>query len=134
MSKKYIKKAHYHYIIFLTLLILLWLQPFAWGTPRTLVILIISDLHGQIHPIITVKNNATIERGGASRLAAAIASEKKAYPDSVLVVSTGDSLTGAFFHHFKGRAIFSAMTRMGVDVGTLGNHEFDRDIDTLAKA
>ncbi len=107
----------------------------ARAEPQKLVILTTADLHGQTAPFpTTTGNNTVVEAGGLARLASVIASTKERYPGKVLVVSTGDTLTGPFFLHFNGEALFRALSLAGVDVATLGNHEFDRGAALLAAA
>ena len=101
--------------IFFALLIVLCCQTTSRATPRQLVILHLSDLHGQLQPMTAVNNNKTVELGGISRIGAAVASIKKANPNSVLAVSTGDCLTGNFFYHFSGKATFSALQLVGIE-------------------
>jgi len=52
---------------------------------------------------------------------------------NVLLVDAGDYSQGTpYFNFFNGRVEIDAMNRMKYDAGTLGNHEFDNGIDTLA--
>ena len=37
-----------------------------------------------------------------------------------------------YFNFFNGKSEIDALNRMQYDAGTLGNHEFDNGIDTLA--
>lgn len=58
-----------------------------------------------------------------------IRSEEK----NVLLFDTGDFSQGTpYFNFFNGRVEIDALNRMQYDAGTLGNHEFDNGIDTLA--
>ena len=58
-----------------------------------------------------------------------IRSEEK----NVLLFDTGDFSQGTpYFNFFNGRVEIDALNRMQYNVGTLGNHEFDNGIDTLA--
>ena len=129
------KKLSRTYKIFLLLLLILFWKVSAGAETKRLVILTTNDLHGQVEPLFTTgENETTVEMGGFSRLASAVRSIKEKYPAEVLVVNSGDSLTGKYFLQFKGEAVFSALTLMGIDAGTLGNHEFDRGADILAAA
>ena len=52
---------------------------------------------------------------------------------NVLLVDAGDYSQGTpYFNFYNGRIEIDAMNRMKYDAGTLGNHEFDNGIDTLA--
>ena len=58
-----------------------------------------------------------------------IRSEEK----NVLLLDAGDFSQGTpYFNFFNGRVEIDAMNRMKYDAGTLGNHEFDNGMDTLA--
>ncbi|MCB1382514.1 MAG: 5'-nucleotidase C-terminal domain-containing protein, partial [Notoacmeibacter sp.] len=65
--------------------------------------------------------------GGAARLVAAAAAERKALgADSVLFLSAGDNFQGSLFYStYKGTVEAEFLNRMGLDVMTIGNHEFD---------
>ena len=52
---------------------------------------------------------------------------------NVLLVDAGDFSQGTpYFNFYNGRVEIDAMNRMKYDAGTLGNHEFDNGMDTLA--
>lgn len=96
-----------------------------------LVILHTNDTHSQVEP--TEKSNLkTADMGGYARrmgVIEKIRSEEK----NVLLFDTGDFSQGTpYFNFFNGRVEIDALNRMQYDAGTLGNHEFDNGIDTLA--
>ena len=63
--------------------------------------------------------------GGAARVAWKINKIREEYP-RVLHVDSGDYFQGApIFNLFRGEAEVRALSAMGVDVSTIGNHEFD---------
>lgn len=63
---------------------------------------------------------------------AALKEDMKEKTDYVAVVSNGDFLQGATIGALsKGKNIINIMNRVGYDVVTLGNHEFDYQIDQL---
>lgn len=91
-----------------------------------LTILHTNDTHSQIEP----KSNG---QGGYARRMGWIAKERKA-DRNLLLVDAGDFCQGTpYFNFFHGRIELAAMNRMGYDAATLGNHEFDNGLDTLAK-
>lgn len=91
-----------------------------------LVILHTNDTHSQIDPI------ETSGLGGILRRKAAIDSVRAAEPN-VLLVDAGDAVQGSlFFYLFKGEVEARLMNAMGVDMGILGNHEFDNGMEALA--
>ena len=96
-----------------------------------LVILHTNDTHSQVEP--TEKSNLkTADMGGYARrmgVIEKIRSEEK----NVLLFDAGDFSQGTpYFNFFNGRVEIDALNRMQYDAGTLGNHEFDNGIDTLA--
>jgi 5'-nucleotidase len=62
-----------------------------------------------------------------------IREERKA-DKHLLLVDAGDFCQGTpYFNFYHGRVEISAMNRMGYDAATLGNHEFDNGLDTMAE-
>lgn len=97
----------------------------ACNQPQQLVILHTNDTHSQVEP----KENG---QGGYARRMGLIAQERKANKN-VLLVDAGDFSQGSpYFNFYRGRVEIEAMNYMGYDAGTLGNHEFDNGLDTLA--
>ncbi len=73
--------------------------------------------------------------GGWARIAAVIKSEKSARTNPTLVLDAGDFLMGSLFHMVvREEALeLQLMKKMGYDVVTLGNHEFDLTPRGLAR-
>jgi len=96
-------------------------------TPQDhLTILHTNDTHSQIEP----KSNGT---GGYARRMGVIEEERKA-DKYLLLVDAGDFCQGTpYFNIYRGRVEIDAMNRMRYDAATLGNHEFDNGLDTLAE-
>ena len=94
--------------------------------PVELTVLHTNDTHSQVEPL---KKN---DRGGYARRMGMIREERAADPD-LLLLDAGDFWQGTpYFNFFNGRVELDAMNRMGYDAATLGNHEFDNGVDTLA--
>ena len=96
-------------------------------TPKAdhLTILHTNDTHSQIEP----KAN---DQGGYARRMGLIARERQNDPE-LLLLDAGDFCQGTpYFNFYHGRIEIDAMNRMGYDAATLGNHEFDNGLDTLA--
>ena len=95
-------------------------------TPQDhLTILHTNDTHSQVEP----KANG---KGGYARRMGLINEERKADP-YLLLVDAGDFCQGTpYFNFYHGRVELDAMNRMRYDAATLGNHEFDNGLDTLA--
>jgi 5'-nucleotidase len=101
------------------------------GQKIKLVILHTNDTHSQVEP--TEKSTLkTADMGGYARrmgVIQQIRSEEK----NVLLLDAGDYSQGTpYFNFFNGRVEIDAMNRMQYDAVTLGNHEFDNGMDTLA--
>ena len=74
----------------------------------------------------------TADMGGYARRMGVI-NQIRQEEKNVLLVDAGDFSQGTpYFNFFNGRVEIDAMNRMKYDAGTLGNHEFDNGIDTLA--
>lgn len=100
-------------------------------TNDTLVILHTNDTHSQIEPIAEGKRDGN--HAGYARRMGLIEQERRVYPDLILV-DAGDFSQGTpYFNFYHGRIEVDALNRMGYDAVTLGNHEFDYGVDTLAK-
>lgn len=90
-----------------------------------LTILHTNDTHSQVEPKADGK-------GGYARRMGLIAQERKA-DRNLLLLDAGDFSQGTpYFNFYHGRVEIGAMNRMGYDAATLGNHEFDNGLDTLA--
>ena len=97
----------------------------ACTTPDHLTVLHTNDTHSQVEP----KSN---NQGGYARRMGLIEQERKA-DKNLLLVDAGDFCQGTpYFNIYKGRVEIDAMNKMGYDAATLGNHEFDNGLDTLA--
>lgn len=96
----------------------------------TLIILHTNDTHSQIEPIAPGKRDGN--HAGYARRMGLIEQERSAHPD-LLLLDAGDFSQGTpYFNFYHGRIEVEAMNRMGYDAITLGNHEFDYGVDTLA--
>jgi len=97
---------------------------------QTITILHTNDTHSQVEPIEAGKRDANC--AGYARRMGFIERERQADPDLILV-DAGDFSQGTpYFNFYHGRIEMDALNRMGYDAVTLGNHEFDYGLDTLA--
>jgi len=96
-----------------------------------LVILHTNDTHSQVEP--TEKSTLkTSDMGGYARRMGVI-QKIRTEEKNVLLLDAGDFSQGTpYFNFFNGRIEVDALNRMNYDAVTLGNHEFDNGIDTLA--
>lgn len=92
-----------------------------------------NDTHSQIDPIL--ENDKTYPgKGGVARRATLVKRIRKENPHTLLI-DGGDVLQGTpYFNYFKGEVEYKAMSLIGYDAGTLGNHEFDNGVEALSKA
>ena len=98
-----------------------------------ITILHTNDTHSQIDPL--PDNDKTYPgKGGVARRATLVKRIRKENPNTLLV-DAGDSFQGTpYFNFYKGEVEYKAMSAIGYDAGTLGNHEFDNGVDALAAA
>lgn len=128
-------------IVCLLISLFLYIFVFSQNNSGKLIILHSNDLHSNLtgfspeseYTPCTVGDDDT--RAGFARIAALIDAEKKKNPDKVLVLDAGDYLMGTFFHVFEINDGFqlNLMKKMGYDIVSVGNHEFDFGPNTIAK-
>ncbi|MDC0739897.1 MXAN_6577-like cysteine-rich protein [Polyangium mundeleinium] len=97
-------------------------------TPVDLQFLSVSDWHGQLDPLVV--NN--VEIGGASVLSAYFQKERTTNPNT-LVFTAGDGIGASppLASYFNEEPAIKAMSLMGIDAYTFGNHDFDRGVGHL---
>jgi 5'-nucleotidase len=80
----------------------------------------VNDFHGHLEP-------PEPDLGGAAWLGAWLDRAATSHPDRTIRVHAGDMVGASplISSHFKDEPAIEATNRMGFDVGTLGNHEFD---------
>ena len=107
------------------------LQPTSGETLIT--VLHTNDTHSQIDPILDNDKNYPA-KGGVARRATLVKRIRKENPNTLLI-DGGDVLQGTpYFNFYKGEVEYKAMSLIGYDAGTLGNHEFDNGVESLARA
>lgn len=117
--------------ILLTVLLLLPVLLLFSQQNNKLVILHTNDTHSQLEPTApdAVRNP---DMGGYARRLGVINQVREQEPN-VLLVDAGDFSQGTpYYNFFKGRVEVQGINRMAYDAVTLGNHEFDNGMDTLA--
>ena len=109
-----------HLILSLIILLLASCTP----KKQQLLILCTNDSHSQIE--------AENDLGGFAARADLVDSLRKLYPLNLLL-DAGDMVQGTpYFNVYHGRMEIAGYNRLGYDAATLGNHEFDMGLDTLA--
>lgn len=96
----------------------------AANAPKVFDLIEITDLHGSI---VDASNRPV---GGV--LSQNINDIKKANPGRTLILGGGDLYQGMPVSNvLKGVPVQKVLSRMGMEVTTIGNHEFDWDLDTI---
>ena len=92
-----------------------------------------NDTHSQIEPV-AANDPRNAGKGGVSRRATLVKRIRKENPNTLLI-DAGDVMQGTpYFNFYKGEVEYKAMSAIGYDAGTVGNHEFDNGVDALAAA
>ena len=82
----------------------------------------VNDFHGAV----------TADNGGISVIGNYIIKYKNNYPDTTVVLSSGDMFQGSAVSNMtQGAVVVDAMNQIGFDAMTVGNHEFDWGIDVI---
>ena len=98
-----------------------------------ITILHTNDTHSQIDPL-PASDKQYAGKGGVARRATLVKRIRKENPNTLLI-DGGDVFQGTpYFNFYKGEVEYKAMSLIGYDVVTLGNHEFDNGVDSLAAA
>ena len=108
---------------------------------QKITILHTNDLHSRLlgfgpetdYTPLTTNDDQTI--GGFSRIASIISGYRNKQPESLLVLDAGDFLMGTIFQTAEAKTGFQLrlMQKMGYDLVSIGNHEFDFGPQELAK-
>lgn len=110
------------------------------AAPVEIQILAFNDFHGNIEtppPVEVTETDGTkhnIVTGGAAHLAAALAGLRVGHPNTV-TVSAGDTISASplISANYLDEPTIDAMNLLGLEIGSVGNHEFDRGVDELKR-
>ena len=98
---------------------------------KEIIILQTSDVHSRIEPI-NQKGDRNYDEGGFVRRAPFLDQFRKEHKN-VLLFDCGDISQGTpYYNMFRGEVEVKLMNEMGYDAMTIGNHEFDFDLDNMA--
>ncbi len=98
---------------------------------RKLTILHTNDVHSRLEPF-PMDGGKNQGLGGVAARAALINQIRQA-EDHVILLDAGDIFQGTpFFNLYKGEPEIKAMTAMGYDAATMGNHDFDGGMENFA--
>jgi 5'-nucleotidase len=104
----------------------------SWGRSfeeKRLTILHTNDTHSRLDPFPS--GNDLAGKGGILARQALIESVRKE-PQDVLLLDSGDIFQGTpYFNFFKGEPELIAMTKLGYQAATIGNHDFDGGSENL---
>ena len=110
--------------------------PHQASVPVHVQLLALNDFHGHLEPPPgTVRlADGTVPAGGGAWLAAQVARLRAEEPDT-LVVGAGDLIGASPLPSALGRdePSISLMDALGLDVSSVGNHEFDKGADELLR-
>jgi len=116
-------------LLILALALALVPQALAQG-PFSVTILHTNDTHAHLEPFTPFKG---VEQGGVSRRFTLI-KQIRAEGGNVLLLDAGDVFQGTlYFNQYLGQADLWFMNKMGYDAMAVGNHEFDKGQEPLAK-
>lgn len=102
----------------------------AGGTKLT--ILHTNDVHSRLEPFPNVEGEKFAGQGGVAARAALIDKIRQEEPH-VLLFDSGDIFQGTpYFNLYKGEPEIKAMSMMGYDAATMGNHDFDAGVEGFA--
>lgn len=92
-----------------------------------------NDTHSQIDPV-PPNDRLYPGKGGVARRATLVKRIRRQNPNTLLI-DAGDVFQGTpYFNFYRGEVEYKAMSAIGYDAGTLGNHEFDNGVEALAAA
>lgn len=98
---------------------------------RTITILHTNDVHSRLDPF-PMDGSKNQGLGGVAARAALI-QEIRDEAEQVLLLDAGDIFQGTpYFNLYKGEPEIKAMSMMGYDASTMGNHDFDAGIENFA--
>jgi extracellular elastinolytic metalloproteinase len=111
------------------------------GSPESddLQLLSFNDFHGHLEatdpPLAADLTPSQTPVGGVEYLAAAVEALRAKQPDTTLTVAAGDLIGGSTFLSgiFSDQPSIEAMNELGLDVSSVGNHEFDEGTDELQR-
>ncbi len=100
--------------------------------PAKLTVLHTNDVHSRLEPF-EEDGGKWAGQGGVAARAALIAAIRKE-EEHVLLLDAGDIFQGTpYFNLYKGEPEMKAMTMMGYEAVTMGNHDFDAGVEGFAR-
>ena len=107
------------------------LEALAAGPARKLTILHTNDTHSRLEPFPNDSGKYSGQGGVAAR--ATLINRIRKEQEHVLLFDAGDIFQGTpYFNRWKGEPEIKALSLMGYDAVTMGNHDFDAGVDGFA--
>ena len=105
----------------------------ASGNQKKLDVMFLHDTHSHLNEFATVEDGKSQTLGGFARIKTLINEQKKENPDT-LILDAGDFSMGTLVQvmYEETASEIRMLGELGVDAGTLGNHEFDYKAEGLA--
>jgi 5'-nucleotidase len=108
-----------------------WSSSEAAGDTQSLTILHTNDVHSRLDPFPMDGGRNQGQGGVVAR--SYIINEIRQQEKQVLLLDAGDIFQGTpYFNFYKGEPEIKAMTKMGYDAATMGNHDFDGGLENFA--
>ena len=102
------------------------------NSDKELLVIHTNDVHSRLDPF-PMDGGRFQGRGGLSKRASVISALRKEHKQ-VLLLDAGDIFQGTpYFNLFKGEPEIKAMSSLGYDAATIGNHDYDAGIDGFDK-
>lgn len=98
----------------------------AFAADGKLTLASLNDVHGRIY--------SEKDAGGLAKAYTVAERIRATDPGNFFLVNVGDINEGPLFFYFHGKPEMTGFNAMGVDVGTIGNHEFDLGKDIFFEA
>lgn len=99
---------------------------------HNLTILHTNDVHSRLEPFPMDGSKYSGQGGVAAR--SALINKIRSEEEHVLLLDAGDIFQGTpYFNLYKGEPEMKAMSMMGYDAATMGNHDFDAGVEGFAK-
>ena len=101
---------------------------------KTVDVMFVHDTHSHLNEFATVEDGETQVLGGFAKIKTLINEQKKENPDTLLL-DAGDFSMGTLIQvvYEEEASEVRMLGELGIDVATLGNHEFDYKAKGLAK-
>jgi 5'-nucleotidase len=107
------------------------INTYGAGDIENLTVLHTNDVHSRLDPF-PADGSKNAGLGGVVARAELVRQIRAEVPN-VLLLDAGDMFQGTpYFNIYKGEPEIKAMTMMGYDAATMGNHDFDAGIDNFA--